>query len=269
MDEDTFFNQIDQVIKELNVHHASSLAANIASHYKAGSDGAGYEYAGAKYAKKKVLSPLQEAAIQKLTAEHFGYMAEFDKAIGDTIKDHAKEILRSEGGYKDISEALKPYIKDVFEGKETVTIDHIGQTRTVLNVDKEGKLYKTEKTIQQKYTTNADAYADMLSQSATHKAFEQGRASEYQRMKFNKWRFTGPSDERARPWHAAIIGNVYEYGTPESDMALDLLGEANCRHRAIAFFDDPKLDTPQDFYEKQKEKAGLYWDDETEAWAFK
>lgn len=34
------------------------------------------------------------------------------------------------------------------------------------------------------------------------------------------------------------------------------------------FFNDPDLDTPQEEYEKQKEKAGLYYDEEKGKWAF-
>lgn len=263
--EEYLLKQIEEAIAVLPIAHASDLAAAIATYYRAGSDDSRQE----QDKTKKKLSPLQEAAIKKLTAEHFGYMAEFDKAVGEAIRDKAREILRDEGGYKDIKGAIKEYVADVFQGKEQITINHVGNKRTILKVDKNGKLYEVEKVIEREYVTNADAYADMLSRTATHKAFEQGRAGEFQRLKFQKWRFVGPSDERARPWHAALIGNVYEYGTPQSDYALHLLGEPHCRHRAIAFFDDPELDTPQEFYEKQKEKAGLFWNEEKGEWDFK
>lgn len=265
MDEETLNNQIDQAIQALAVMHASTLAAAITTYYRAGSDDSRQE----QDMKRKALSPLQEAAIQKMTAEHFGYMAEFDKAVGEAIKDKAREILKKEGGYKDIKNEIRQYVSDVFEGKETVTINHIGQKKTILKVGKDGKLYKTEKIIEREYVSNVDAYADMLSRTATHKAFEQGRASEFQRMKFGKWRFVGPSDERARPWHVALIGNVYEYGTAQSEYALQLLGEPHCRHRAIPYFDDPELDTPDSFYQKQKSKAGLFWNDDKGEWDFK
>jgi len=260
--EEEILKQIEEAISVMALAHASHITAAIAAYYRAGSEDSRQE----QDKKYKKLSPLQEAAINKLTAEHFGYMAEFDKAVGEAIKEKAREILRNEGGYKDIKEAIKTYVADVFEGKEKITINHVGKKRTILKVDKEGKLYEVEKTIEREYVTNADAYADMLSRTATHKAFEQGRAGEFQRMKFEKWRFVGPSDERARPWHVAIIGNVYEYGTPQSDYALQLLGEPHCRHRAIAFFDDPDLDTPQEVYDRQKEKAGVKWDDDVGDW---
>lgn len=265
MAEEDVLNQIDQAIQALTIAHASSLAAAIATYYRAGSEDSRQE----QDKKRRTLSPLQEAAVQKMTAEHFGYMAEFDKAVGEAIKEKAKDILSKEGGYKDIKNEIKQYVEDVFEGREPITINHIGQKRIILKVDKNGKLYETEKIIQHEYVSNADAYADMLSRTATHKAFEQGRASEFQRMKFGKWRFVGPSDERARPWHVALIGNVYEYGTAQSEYALQLLGEPHCRHRAIPYFDDPELDTPDSFYQKQKNKAGLFWNDDKGEWAIK
>jgi len=260
-EEDGILSQIDEAIAALSIAHASSLAAAIATYYRAGSEDSRTE----QDVKSKKLSPLQEAAIHKMTAYHFGYMSEFDKALGEAIKEKAREILRNEGGYKDIKAAVKQYVEDVFEGKEQITINHIGQKRIILKVDKNGKLYETEKIIKQEYVTNADAYADMLSRTATHKAFEQGRASEFQRMKFKFWRFVGSNDERSRPWHVALIGNVYEYGTAQSDMALSLLGEPHCRHRAIAYFGSD-LDTPQEFYDMQKKKAGLKWSEEKNDW---
>lgn len=270
--EEEMMQQIDQAIQALSVYHATSLAAAINAYYKSGSDDSRQEQDGQskKQDKKyKKLSPLQEAAIKKLTAEHFGYMNEFDRAIGEAIRDKAREILRNEGGYKDIKQEIKKYVSDVFDGNEKIVINHVGQKRTILKVDKDGQLYEVEKTIEKEYVTNADAYADMLSRSATHKAFEQGRAAENQRMGFGKWRFVGPTDERARPWHVALIGNVYVYGTPQSDYALQLLGEAHCRHRAVVFYADPDLDTPAAFYQKQKDKAGLYWNEEKGEWAFR
>jgi hypothetical protein len=97
----------------------------------------------------------------------------------------------------------------------------------------------------------------------------EGRAVSQQAAGFTKWRFVGPSDERGRPDHIAIIGQVFEYGTDQSDLALRLLHEPNCRHRQVAFFDDPELDTPEEDFEEQKRKAGLYWDDEKGKWKFR
>lgn len=87
-------------------------------------------------------------------------------------------------------------------------------------------------------------------------------------MGFSRWRFVGPSDERARPDHLAVLGQVFEYGTEQSDYALALLEEPNCRHRQIVYFPDEDLNTPASFFEDIKRKAGLYWDEEKEEWGF-
>jgi hypothetical protein len=34
------------------------------------------------------------------------------------------------------------------------------------------------------------------------------------------------------------------------------------------YFEDEELDTPGDFFEQQKEQAGLKWDEEKDEWAF-
>ena len=265
MDVESFNSRIDQAIQALSINHASSLAAAISTYYRAGSEDSRKEQGK----KKSNLSPLQEAAMQKLTAEHFGYMTGFDKGVGEAIKKRAVEILAQEGGYKEIKNEVKKYVAGVFEGKENVTINHVGQVKKVLNVDKNGKLFEVEKVIEREYVTNVDAYSDMLSRTATHKAFEQGRASEFQRIGIKKWRFVGSNDERTRPWHIALLGEVFEYGTEQSDYALQLLGEPHCRHRAIPYHDDPELDTPREFYQSQKDSAGLFWDDDKDAWAIR
>lgn len=264
-DEETLEQQIDQAIQALTVYHAGALAAAISTYYRAGSEDSRDE----QEAKAKKLSPLQEAAIQKMTAEHFGYMAEFDKAVGEAIKEKAREILRKEGGYKDIKNEIKKYVSDVFEGKETVTINHIGRKKKILKVDKNGKLYEVEKTIEREYVSNVDAYSDMLSRTATHKAFEQGRASEYQRLGFTKFRYTSVCDERSRPSHCALSGQVFEFGTAQADYAMQMLSAPHCRCRILPFFEDPQLDAPKAKYEKFKERKGLYWNDDIEDWAFR
>jgi hypothetical protein len=37
----------------------------------------------------------------------------------------------------------------------------------------------------------------------------------------------------------------------------------------VPYFDDPELDTPMSFFEEQKEKAGLYFDDDVGEWKFR
>jgi len=252
-DLETFDKQVDQVVNRITTTQSDALIAGLTVYYKAGSD---------DIRPSSRLTNVQKNAIKKLSAEHFGYISEFNNAIGDQIKDHARQLLKEQKGYAEISTEIKKYASDVFGGTENVVIDNVGKTKKVIKVGKDGKLREIEHTITKPYTTNTQAYSDMLAKTSTHTAWEQGRASEYQRIGMKKWRFVGPSDERARPDHVALLGQVFEYGTPQSDYALQLLQEPNCRHRQIAFFDDMELDTPQEFFEKQKQRAGLQWDNE-------
>jgi hypothetical protein len=257
-DQDTLNKQVDQLVLTITAEQSRELVAGITAYYKAGSD---------DVRPTTRLTNVQKNAIKRLSAEHFGYISEFNKAVGEQIKDKAKDLLTQEKGYAEISKEIRQYASDLFEGSEKVTINNVGKTRTVYKVDKSGKIIKTEKLIERPYVTNTKAYSDMLARTSTHTAWEQGRASEYQRMGFKKWRFVGPlAEERARPWHAAIVGNVYEYGTEQSDYALALLEEPNCRHRQIVYFPDESLNTPTSFFEEQKRKAGLRFDDDIGEW---
>lgn len=252
--------KIDQLVNQLNVDQAEALSKQLAVAFVAGSD----SITSTIYSEDPELSEQQERAIKQLSAEHFGYISEFNRQMGEQLKDEARDILRNNGGYKDIAK----YTKQVLEGQEKVVIDHVGQTRKIIAVGKDDKLREVEKIITRKYVTTVDNYANMLGRTATHSAWAEGRAIGHRKLGFKKWRFVGPFDERSRPDHAVVVGNVYTYGTPESDLALRLLHEPNCRHRAIVYFDDPELDTPQEFFEKQKTKAGLKWDDDKGKWTF-
>lgn len=253
--------EINLLITQINAKQAEALSKWLAAAFVAGSN----SITSTIYsADKKKLSDQQERAIKQLSAAHFGYISEFNKQMGEQLKDKAREILRNNGGYKEIAN----YTREVLEGQEKVVIDHVGQTRKIITVGKDGQLREVEKAITRKYVTTVDNYADMLGRTATHSAWAEGRAIGHLKLGFKMWRFVGPVDERSRPDHSAIIGNVYEYGSLESDLALRLLHEPHCRHRAVVFFDDPELDTPAEFFEEQKRKAGLRYDDRKEKWIF-
>lgn len=253
--------QINFLIAKINASQADTLAKLIAAAYVAGSR---VVTSTVYSADKKRISELQERAIKRLTAEQFGYISEFNVAVGEQIAGKARELLRQEKGYAEISE----YTRKVFDSSENVIINNVGKTRKVIEIGKDGNLREVEKLITRPYTTTVDNYADMLGRTATHSAFEEGRAAGYQKLGLKFWRFVGPADERSRDRHVAVLGNVYEYGTEQSDLALRLLHEPNCRHRQIVFFNDEELDSPAELFEEQKKKAGLRWDDETGKWTF-
>lgn len=268
LDLEVLDKNIDKQVKSINAAQAAALTIEISAGFVAGL-GAGEKKTSFLRSSSEELTEVQKQAIEKLSAEYFGYIAEFNEAAGEQLKTRAREIIEQGGPEQDLKDEIRKYAEDIWGGSETVTIDRTGQTRTVIEVTKDRKLRKVEKEITRAYKTNVDAYADMLARTSTHGAYEEGRAAAYQEEGQNMWRFVGPVDERSRPDHSALVGEHFTYGTPESDMALQLLHEPNCRHRAIVYFGDPDLDAPQEEYEKQKEKAGLYWDEEKGKWAFR
>ena len=242
---------IDKAIDKLTADQADDLAKYLSAAFVAGWDAEG----GGK------LAPIQLKAIEKMTAKSVGYLTEFNSALGSQVADRISELMAEGVLQKDIAKEIIPYVDELLSPDGKVVIDHVGQKRTVLNVGKDGRIFKVEKTITRKYTTNPQAYADMLARTSTHNALEDGRAEARQSSGITRWRFSGPADERSRPWHVAVVGNVYTYGTAQSDYARELLSEPNCRHRSIDFLGDKDLDTPESHYTKLKDDAGLKYTD--------
>jgi SPP1 gp7 family putative phage head morphogenesis protein len=173
-------------------------------------------------------------------------------------------------GMVDIRTEIIPYSKAVFSSEESVVINHIGDTRVELVIGKDGSISKVEKVITQEYKNNIKAYSDMLSRNAVHQSMLKGRGEGDKAAGYEQWVYLAVNDPpRVRPGHLALTGNVYTYGTPESDDAEAVQEEPNCRCIKIPYFNDPKLDTPTSYFENEKEQAGLFWDDANSQWAFK
>lgn len=252
---DEFIKEIKKTIAALTASHADILARQLSVAFVLG-----YRKSGTKVG----ISDLQRNAIKKIAAENLGYINEFNAALGKQLEGRVKELIAEGKGYNDVKKEMRTYIQEVFGHNGAVTIDRTGQVRTIIQVDQFGNLRRVEKTISQPYSASLESYSDMLSRTATHAAYERGRAEGYQSQGIRKWRFVGPIDPpRVRPDHAAVVGRVFEYDTPESDAAMEMLAAPNCRHRAIVVFEDERLNTPDNFYQTMKEKVGLRFNTET------
>lgn len=256
---DEFDQKIDLLINPINRDQAEALSLRLAAAFLVGSN----SITSTIYsADKKNLSDQQERAIKQLSAEHFGYITEFNRQMGEQLKDKARAILLQEGGYKEIA----AYTKDILSGSENIVIDNVGKTRKIIQVEKDGTLREVENVVTKKYVTNVNAYSDMLGCTATHSAWAEGRAVGQQKLGFHFWRYISVGDERSRPSHVALSGNVYKYGTNDSNLALKLMHEPRCRCHSVVFFSDHSLNTPQSFFEEQKKKVGLEWDENHNMW---
>jgi SPP1 gp7 family putative phage head morphogenesis protein len=256
----TLIDDIDQIIAAMKKRQAELLAKRLTGAF----------IAGFKTAPgKPIVSEVQKNAIRLLATDQMGYISEFDSALGEQLKDRVKGLMAEGKGYEDVRKEMMPYIKETFGDSGTVTIDRIGQTRQIIEVGPDGSLTRVEKPITQAYSTNTKAYSEMLSRTSMHAATTKGRAEGYKAAGVERWQYVAVPDERVRPDHIALTGQVFEVGTIEEEMALEKLSEPNCRCRQVPFFSDTDLDEPQSTYDQQKENAGLYWDDAANEWAFK
>ena len=205
---------------------------------------------------------LKKRAIQKITADRLGYIGAFNDEIGNTLTAAVRGWVDEGLSYDEIKTKLKPFVDEVFGPDGQVVIDNVGKKRTVVEVGKDGRLRRVEKTITRKYSTNPKAYSEMLSRSAVHNAYEDGRTAKYKDIGIQDWQYISVGDERTRPHHLALSGNVYTFGTDQSDMAEEVMREPRCRCRKVAHFGDPKLDIPESVFTKQKADAGLKFADD-------
>ena len=209
--------EIKRIIAELSRKQAEILTKRLSVSFVAG-----YRSTNAK----PEISRLQENAIKKISKDSMGAITEYNNALGAQLAEKVKTDIKNGMGYEEIRKDMVPYIKQVFNSEKTVTMNHIGDTRTEYYVDRDGKIHPREVTITQEYSASIDTYSKTAATSTTHRAYEAGRAEGYQADGIEQWRFVGPVDiERSRPWHAALLGNIYTYGTPESDAAAEILQE--------------------------------------------
>jgi hypothetical protein len=250
---------IDAIIAELTRRQAQALQKSIFATFLLG-----FKQSGTT----APLSSLQKEQIAKVYKEQMGYISQTNKAVAEEMTLSIKDIISKGGSQEQIRQGISGYISDVF-GDKGITIDNIGKTRIEYEVSKDGTIRAVEKTITKKYSSTLTNYSDVVAKSVSHASLEEGRAAGYRKQGVTHWRFTGPSDERARISHIILLGNVYKYGTEQSDLAMAVLAEPRCRHRAVPFFNDKKFDTPDSHFDKMKDDAGLFWDDNSESWAIK
>ena len=256
----SFEGEIAAIVKGLTKAQAKVLAKQLSGAFVMG-----YELTGTKSG----ISDLQRRAIKAMAKEQLGYIAEFNNALGSQMQAKVIALIKEGKGMAAVKEELKPFIKEMFGENGRVVINRVGETKDIIQVLKDGTLRKVKKEITREYSTSVDAYSDMLSRTSVHTAQEKGRTEGYKSQGFEKWRYISAQDERVRPEHQILSGRVFLFGTSESEYAEQVLSEPNCRCRKIPFFDNPKYDTPQAHYDKLKEKAGLYFDKDTNEWAVK
>ncbi len=245
---DDLIKDIEKEIEDMAAAQSDAMAKRLSAAFVAG-----YK-APVTGSKAPVLAELQLQTIKALSAENMGYLDEYNSALSNQLTAQVKILVAEGHGYEETKTAMLPYIESTFGKDGTVTIDRTGQTRSVVEIDKDGNLHRVDKTITQPFSASVESYTDMLARTSVHAGYAAGRSEGYKAIGLGKWRWSSVADERTRPDHRSLHGRVFEFGTQEADDAELILSEPNCRCRQIPFFDDPRLDTPQEVYDAQKER---------------
>lgn len=250
---------IQDIIDKLNEDSMAILAKRIAIQFTVSYRGTG---------ARAPLSALQKSAIQSVAKVNMGAMADFNSALGKTMEKTIEDRLKQGGGYESIRKDIIPLIQEKF-GTEGIEIDNRGKIRTILNVDKDGSIYKTEKVIENTYSTTVENYANTVSRTTAHAAYTEGRRAGYIAQGIKQFRYLSANDERVRPYHLSLSGMVFDVGSEQEELCNEALSEINCRCRIIPFMDNPKYDTPMVEFAARKEAAGLFFNEDKQAWDFK
>ncbi len=215
-------------------------------------------YVGAEKAIKEVgadvrITSLEIRALEKLIEQDVApAIKEMYEFLERDVKSVIEEGIREGLTYDEISTRLKERLRTTFG--EEIHFDRRGKLREEIYVDRRGRLRVRQVEITRTKTLKLDDYADLLARTNVKKAYALGHREGYVTAGLRKWRYRSVADERTRPHHLALHGRVFEVGTVEEELALRVMSEPNCRCRPSPYFDDPKLDTPQEVFEQEKKK---------------
>lgn len=273
----TFTKSLSSIFDQIKKDQAEALNIQIAANFVAGMT-AGEKHRSFKSADpepedpdvdEEGLTTEEKEEIALLIALYLGYISEFNDRAQTQIIEKAKEFITEAGNPKSLDEAtikeIQKYTDAILSGKENVVIDNVGKIRKELYVDKNLKISEVETVITKKYSSSVKNYADLLGERAAHASYEAGRKTYLISQGLQDWIFSGPADERARPHHMILIGERFTWGTDQSSYAERILQEPRCRHRAVPFYNDER-DVKKEVWDRLKEEAGIFWNEELNKW---
>ena len=237
-------NFVEQRTAEAKSNLITLLSKQITVSYLEGATDAADEVSYNEHIGMKGLDPVIDSLAPKLD-EAFGNLS-------GELTDIIDAGIWENKSYATIKKELQTALKGGWGN--TITFDSVGKTRRYIHIDPDGSLRWMEKTIQRTITLPTDTYAETLSRTHLKAAYAHGRQQTYIESGRKGWVYMSVADERTRPEHLALHGRVFIFGTEESDMALEVLKDYNCRCRQKAWFDDKELDTNPEVYEKQRKK---------------
>lgn len=258
-----FKKSLKSVFDQIKKDQAEALSIEISANFIAGMSAAEtHKSFKSEDPEEEGLTTEEKAEIAALIALYLGYISSFNDKARNQILSTVKKMGQSGSS----PEEIKKYVDNVFSGEESIKIDNTGKKKKEIYVDKDLKLSEVTKIVEKPFYAGVLTYASMLGSNASHVSYEAGKKTQNISAGYSDWVFVGQVDEKARPWHVALLGEVFEYGSEQSSYAENCLKEPNCRHRAHVYFGDPAKDTAPEKWEKLKENAGLFWNQETEMW---
>lgn len=260
----TFKKSLKKAFSQIESTQAEALTEELAKNYLAG------RTAGTKHKSTRPLISAEDPEEDGLTTEEkaelaillalfLGSLKKFNTSAQDQILNKVKEM--SEAG--STQDEIQKYVSDVFSGKENITIDNVGKKKKELYVDKDLTISERSKIISKPFSASTLIYSSLLADIAAHRAYEEGRKQALITQGQDRWVFVGPVDEIARPWHVSLVGQIYTWGTLQSDYAEKVLREPHCRHRAQEY---SEKDYDAKYWQKLKDDVGLYFDDAEQMW---
>lgn len=262
----TFKKSLKKAFSQIESTQAEALSEELAKNYLAG------RTAGTKHKSTRPLISAEDPEEDGLTTEEkadlaillalfLGALKKFNAAAQDQILTQVKEMAKAGSSQEDIQK----YVSDVFSGKENITIDNVGKKKKELYVDKDLQISERSKIISKPFSASTLVYSSLLADIAAHRAYEEGRKQALI-LQQERWVFVGPVDEIARPSHVALVGQIFIWGTLQSDYAEKVLREPHCRHRAQEY---SEKDYDAKYWQRLKDEAGLFWDGQEQAWKMK
>lgn len=256
-----FKKSLKKAFKKIESTQTEALNIELTKNYLAGRT-AGEKHSSTlplKSADQEELTENEKEELALLLALFLGNLKKFNTMAQTQILNQVSTMV-DEGK---TMEEVKQYVSDVFHGKETVEVDNTGKKTKELYVDKDLQISERSKTISKPFSASTLVYSSLLAEIAAHRAYEEGRKQALITQGQDRWVFVGPVDEVARPWHVSLVGQIYTWGTLQSDYAEKVLREPRCRHRAQIYNEN---DYDAKYWQKLKDDVGLYFDDAEQMW---
>lgn len=203
-------------------------------------------YEGANAGKKETRGEFEVSSIKtKRLEDVVDELAPVLELTFGTMAGELVEIIKdgvvNRAGQDVIADRLKEHLSSRF-GK-VIPFRNKGRERVRVKVSPSGRMSWEHYTVQHNIEMPVDQYADTLARTSAKKAYNQGHIASYEAAGLKKWRYSCVCDAVSRPHHVALHGHIFTIGTESERKALAVMGEANCRCRAVPHFGDER-DTP-------------------------